>query len=147
MGKINIKTIKKLNPKLEKDISKLVVQLSEHAQTKQVSDWITEIINYPNSSFIIAFNDKGKAIGMVVLMIYPLIEGYRKGWLEGMVIDENYRRQGIGEKIMKKAIDESKINGLRSLNLTSRPERLAANKLYKKSGFKKVETNVYRINF
>lgn len=146
INNVTIEIIKRSNPKLDEDISKLVIQLKDNAKIKQISHWIREILDYPNSSFLVAFTSEHKAVGMAILIIYPLIEGYNKGWLEGMVIDKNYRRRGIGEKLVKRALIQAKKKRLKSLNLTSKPERIGANNLYKKLGFEKRETNVYRIN-
>jgi ribosomal protein S18 acetylase RimI-like enzyme len=67
----------------------------------------------------------------------------KKAHIEDVVVDNNYRGKGIGEKICKYAIELSKKLQVQSIALTSNSKRLAANALYKKIGFQLKETNVY----
>jgi ribosomal protein S18 acetylase RimI-like enzyme len=46
---------------------------------------------------------------------------------------------------MTAAIQLAEQSGARHLNLTSRPDREAANRLYRRLGFDHRETNVYRL--
>jgi len=67
-----------------------------------------------------------------------------KVWIEDVVVDESYRGKGIGKELMNFAVNYSKSLGAKDVRLTSRPSRIAANKLYSKLGFKKYETNFYK---
>lgn len=140
---MEIKVIKKYNNNLEADVKKLALQLSKNTIESKVSDSLKEILK--NNLLIAAFENEELA-GIIFLMTYPMVEGFKKGWIEGFVVDENHRRKGIGGKLIEKALEEAKKMGLKNVNLTSRAERVAANNLYKKLGFEKIETNVYRIN-
>ena len=55
------------------------------------------------------------------------------------------RGEGIGEQLTEAAIAEARRRGARTIDLTSRPSREAANALYQKMGFELRETNVYRL--
>lgn len=68
----------------------------------------------------------------------------RKAWIEDVVVDESQRGRGFGDELVKFAIEYSKSLDARSVALTSRPSRVEANKLYKKLGFVRHETNVYK---
>jgi len=65
-------------------------------------------------------------------------------WIEDVVVDERARRRGVGEALIAAAIRLAEESGARHVNLTSRPEREAANRLYRRLGFEERETNVYR---
>ena len=67
-------------------------------------------------------------------------------YIDDVVVDSNYRGQKIGEKITQELIRIAKLIGAKCIDLTSSPNRTAANKLYQKLGFVKRETNVYRLN-
>ena len=69
-----------------------------------------------------------------------------KGTLEDLVVAEEARGQGLGEKLLTAAITKAKDKGVKSLTLTSHPTRVSANKLYQRLNFEKRDTNVYRIN-
>ncbi len=146
MENLSIEILTELKPENEEDIRQLVLALTKDASVEYSPDYLRKIINNPDYVAITAF-DGNKIVGVLILITYLLIEGERKGWIEGLVVSENYRGQGIGRKLVEKAIEKAKGMGLKSLNLTSREERIAANKLYQKMGFTKYETNVYRIKF
>jgi len=61
------------------------------------------------------------------------------------VVDNAARGKGVGEKLTQFAIEFTANKGIKSINLTSSPDRIAANKLYQRLGFIKRETNVYRL--
>jgi ribosomal protein S18 acetylase RimI-like enzyme len=96
------------------------------------------------SAILIVAKDDDKIVGLGSLYIIPKI-GKRVGHVEDVVVDEAYRGKGLGEKIVQTIIVAAKEHKLHSLSLTSRPERIAGNKLYQKVGFQRKETNVYRL--
>ena len=69
----------------------------------------------------------------------------RIGSVDDVVVDNAYRGQGLGAAIMHKVIEVAQEQKLKALSLTSRPARVAGNKLYQKLGFVQKETNVYRL--
>jgi ribosomal protein S18 acetylase RimI-like enzyme len=95
-----------------------------------------------NDTVFIA-RDSGVIVGSLTLVIFRLPTGLR-AWIEDVVVDEAARGKGVGEKLNKAAIKATFDSGARTLDLTSRPSREAANRLYRKLGFKARETNVYR---
>ena len=60
------------------------------------------------------------------------------------MVDETARGQGVAEALNRVAIERARATGAVSVDLTSRPSREAANRLYKRIGFEARETNVYR---
>lgn len=114
---------------------------------KNISDEeIKEIVNSPSSSLFAAIEKKsGKVVGMVTLLVFR-IPFTRKAIFEDFVVDVNYRNLGIGAMLIDKVIESAKEKGALYLDFTSRPKRIEANSLYEKLGFKKRETNSYRLN-
>ena len=90
-----------------------------------------------------AFVDQ-ELVGLASLFVIEKIE-YTTGAIEGVVVDENYRRQGVGQAMMRALINQAKELELVHLDLTSNPTRVAANRFYQKLGFEKRNTNVYRL--
>ena len=82
-------------------------------------------------------------MGTATLAVFRTPTGVH-GWIEDVVVDQAARRQGIGEGLTRACLDKARELGLDSVNLTSRPAREAANKLYRSMGFILRETNVYR---
>ncbi|MEI8068122.1 MAG: GNAT family N-acetyltransferase [Candidatus Shapirobacteria bacterium] len=97
-----------------------------------------------NSRFLLALGPKNKIIGMATLAISTIPTGVC-GHIEDVVVDDNFRGQGIGKTLIKKLIIEAKKNKLQKISLTSKPARVEANKLYQSLNFVKVETNVYKL--
>lgn len=70
-----------------------------------------------------------------------------KGIIENVVVDKNNRDQGIGGKLIRHLIETAREQGLDYVDLTSRPEREQAQRLYKRLGFVQRDTNVFRFMF
>lgn len=85
----------------------------------------------------------GRVVGMATLVSFPLPTGMR-GLVEDVVTDSTVRGRGIGRTLLMAMIDLAAKRRFRSLELTSRPSREAANRLYAAVGFSRRETNVWR---
>jgi ribosomal protein S18 acetylase RimI-like enzyme len=79
----------------------------------------------------------------LTLVIFRTPTGSR-AWIEDVVVDESARGQGAGEALVTEAVRLASDSGARTVDLTSRPSRESANRLYEKIGFQARETNVYR---
>ena len=108
--------------------------------------WLREVVTTPATHLFITRDDGGQITGSFTLTEQKIPTGL-KVWLEDVVVDEQARGQGLGDAIVQYAIDYARKLGTKKLDLTSVPERVAANKLYRKWGFIRRETNVYRLRF
>jgi ribosomal protein S18 acetylase RimI-like enzyme len=80
---------------------------------------------------------------MLTLALFAIPTGVR-AWIEDVVVDEDVRGGGVGALLVRRALDLAFESGARTVDLTSRPSREAANRLYQRLGFELRETNVYR---
>ena len=87
----------------------------------------------------------GTIVGSLTLATFPIPTGVR-AWIEDVVVDGDARGHGVGEALNQAAIEEARRRGAITVELTSRPSREAANRLYQRIGFEKRETNVYRFS-
>ena len=124
-------------------LNQLVPQLSSSA-SPLMSDDVEALIANPAVSVFIAKND-GAIVGTLTLVVFPIPSGLR-AWIEDVVVDEGARGLGVGVALTEAAVTESKRRGAKSIDLTSRPSREAANAMYVKLGFEQRETNVYRLS-
>ena len=122
----------------------LTKQLSPHKKPPSKID-LEEIINSENSVLFIAKNKNEEIAGTLTLLINRIPTG-QKVWIEDVVVDDKFRGKGIGKKLTEFAINYATQLGIKEINLTSNPARIAGNKLYQKLGFIERETNVYRLN-
>ncbi len=121
----------------------LIPQLSSSAQPITVSE-LAEIINSDSTVMFVARIDN-KIVGLLTLAIFRIPTAVR-AWIEDVVVDSSARGNGVGEALNHAAIAEAKRRGAKTVDLTSRPSREAANKLYKRLGFVERDTNVYRFD-
>ena len=124
-------------------LNNLVPQLSSSAAPLTIGD-VEALIANPATSVFVAKND-GTIVGTLTLVVFPIPSGLR-AWIEDVVVDEGARGLGAGASLTEAAVAESKRRGARSIDLTSRPSREAANAMYVKLGFVQRETNVYRLS-
>lgn len=103
---------------------------------------LAAIIDSPDASVFVARGD-GRIVGSLTLVVFRIPTGIR-AWIEDVVVDESARGHGVGEAMNRAALDEARRRGASTVDLTSRPSREAANRLYQRLGFVKRDTNVYR---
>jgi len=85
----------------------------------------------------------GPIVGMLTLVIFRIPTGVR-AWVEDVVVDASAGRRGIGTALIEAALETAAAQGALTVDLTSRPSRESANRLYQKVGFELRQTNVYR---
>ena len=142
-AQITIQAITKATPQLCDNLSVLVSQLGPAHQRELTIEHIEEVIKSPTNTLLIAENEEGDAIGMLLMISFPAVTGY-KTWIEDVIVDEKHRRQGIAKALFDEAISLARTKKLTHINLTVRPHRAEANELYAKLGFEPHETNYYR---
>jgi ribosomal protein S18 acetylase RimI-like enzyme len=113
--------------------------------TPEVIADITDIATSPATVLLVARDDLGTIVGSLTLVLFRAPTGPR-AWIEDVVVDTTTRGQGIGAALVRDALDRAASAGARTVDLTSRPSREAANRLYLRLGFEQRETNVYRWN-
>jgi ribosomal protein S18 acetylase RimI-like enzyme len=106
-------------------------------------DELKKIIESENVHLCFAFDDDDKIIGTITVVIVRIPAGV-KAWIEDVIVDEKARGKGVATAMMWHALQIARTQGVAKVDLTSHPERVAANKLYQKLGFEKRESNVYR---
>jgi ribosomal protein S18 acetylase RimI-like enzyme len=121
---------------------RLLPQLSPSAPPPSKAD-LQVIADHDACDLLIARDTDGSILGSMTLILFPIPTGWR-GWIEDVVVDEAARGKGVGELLNRRALDIAQRRGAKTVDLTSRPSRVAANKLYQKLGFVQRETNVYR---
>ncbi len=122
-------------------LNRLVPQLSSSAAALTSGD-VAAMIESPATHLFVATSN-GAVVGTLTLVTFSIPSGGR-AWIEDVIVDEAIRGRGVGEALTMAALDEARRCGVRTVDLTSRPSRVAANALYQKLGFVARETNVYR---
>ncbi len=122
-------------------VNRLLPQLSK---SSKIINWSTlqKLTNSECTRLYVA-KEGDTIFGMLSLVVFSIPTG-TKAWIEDVVVDERARGKGVGKELMNHALNVAKELGAKSADLTSRPSREAANKLYQAIGFEGRETNVYR---
>jgi len=123
---------------------RLIPQLSSSSPPPG-ADGLRAIVDDGDSALFVA-RIGGQIVGGLTLAMYRIPTGL-KAWIEDVVVDEAARGRGVGEALNVAALEEARRRGARDVNLTSRPSREAANRLYERLGFHRRESNVYRYDF
>jgi ribosomal protein S18 acetylase RimI-like enzyme len=139
---LNVFEVHEVDDELEAVVPGLVRRLSQSAPAP-TREQLVALVSHPAITFLAARVDEGPIIGILTLALFPVPTGLR-AWIEDVVVDAAASRQGVGTALTRTAIEMARAAGARTVDLTSRPSREAANRLYQGLGFERRETNVYR---
>ena len=140
---MNIDIATEETPELTAALATLIPQLSSSADSV-TADVLRRLLADPAITIFVAHHE-GNIVGSLTLAVFTIPTGIR-AWIEDVVVDESARELGAGEALTLAALDAAKAKGATSVDLTSRPSREAANRLYLRLGFVARETNVYRFD-
>jgi GNAT superfamily N-acetyltransferase len=101
------------------------------------------IVADPAVTLLLA-RDGDTVVGTTTLIVYTT-PFWIKARLDEVVVDESTRGKGVGEALVSAALDIARQKGAQLAELQSGVQREAANRLYLRMGFKRRETNVYRM--
>jgi len=142
MGTVTIEAARVADDELCAALVRLVPQLSSSAPPPTL-DELRRIVDSPATTLFIARDDAGLVVGSLTLALFSVPTGVR-AWIEDVVVDESARGAGAGAALVRAALSSAEASGARTVDLTSRPQREEANRLYQRLGFEQRHTNVYR---
>jgi ribosomal protein S18 acetylase RimI-like enzyme len=124
-------------------LRRLLPQLSGSAPALD-AERLQAVLDHPGVHLFVA-RLGGEILGTLTLTALPLVSGLR-ATIEDVVVDQAARGQGLGQALTEAALGLAAALGARTVDLTSRPSREAANRLYQRLGFQQRQTNVYRFD-
>jgi ribosomal protein S18 acetylase RimI-like enzyme len=125
-------------------LERLVPQLST-SSPPPTREEVEEVLGLPTTTQFIARDDIGTIVGVASLVVFRIPTGLR-AWIEDVIVDAAASGQGLGTLLTEAMLDRARQLGCKTVDLTSRPSREAANHLYRKVGFELRDTNVYRFD-
>lgn len=135
--------VTRADDELYEAFQRLVPQLTNNNPPPSLND-LAALVRDSSSTLMVARNDSGEIVGALTLTVYRVPTGIRS-IIEDVIVDISARGQGVGEAMMRYAIDIARERGASNISLTSNPLRVAANRLYLRVGFTKRETNAYQM--
>lgn len=141
MSTVVVEIARAATPDLVEAFARLIPQLSKSSPPPTAAE-LTEMIESPASDVLVALED-GTILGTLTLVVFRIPTGVR-AWIEDVVVDDAARGKGVGDALNRFALELAESKGAKTVDLTSRPSREAANRLYRRIGFTPRDTNVYR---
>ena len=138
---VEITEVMAVTDELLSAMAHLIPQLSS-SSPPPTSDELNEIVQSEACVLLIAHDETG-VLGSLTLAMFRIPTGLR-AWIEDVVVDGQARGKGVGRLLSEAALDRARQAGATTVDLTSRPSRQSANRLYQRLGFVERETNVYR---
>jgi ribosomal protein S18 acetylase RimI-like enzyme len=140
---VDVEVVQEISDELVKAFGRLLPQLSRSAKPLD-ADALHLLATWQGNRLLVARVD-GRVVGALTLVMFPIPSGLR-AWIEDVVVDEAARGQGVGATLTRAAVRLAHAAGVRTVDLTSRPSREAANRLYERLGFELRDSKVYRLS-
>jgi ribosomal protein S18 acetylase RimI-like enzyme len=140
---VQIEQVDQLTDEIVEALMGLLPQLSRSALPPD-QEALRRLIAHEANTVLVA-RVAGRIVGTLTLVTFPLLTGVR-AWIEDVVVDTAARGTGVGAALTRAALDLADEIGARTVDLTSRPDRAAANRLYLGLGFEVRESQVFRYN-
>ena len=141
---VQVEVLGKVTGEVVEAFGRLLPQLSRSAPLLGQAE-LAAVAECPANTVLIA-RSAGAIVGTTTLVMFPLPTGLR-AWIEDVVVDQAARGQGAGEAMTQEALRLAREAGARTVDLTSRPAREAAGRLYERAGFKLRDSRLYRYAF
>ncbi|GAA2990734.1 GNAT family N-acetyltransferase [Streptomyces fulvorobeus] len=139
---VRVEIIREAREELVEAFSRLLPQLSSTAKPLD-SDAISLMVTCDANRVLVA-RTPDAIIGSLTLVLLPVPSGLRAR-IEDVVVDVGARGKGVASLLTEEALCIARQAGARTVDLTSRPDRAAANRLYERLGFAVRESTVYRV--
>ncbi len=138
---MQVEIVTQADAELFEAFQRLIPQLTDNNPPPSLND-LAALVRDPSSTLMVARDERAQIVGALTLTVYRVPTGIRS-IIEDVIVDSSARGQGIGEALIKRAIEVAREKGAGNISLTCNPMRESANRLYQRMGFKKRETNAY----
>lgn len=141
---MKVEIVTTATPALTDALGRLIPQLSRSNPPPSAAE-LDKILTSPATDLFVASDLDGTIMGISTLVSFRIPTGMR-AWIEDVVVDDAARGTGVGLALTVAMVDRARELGCVTVDLTSRPSREAANRLYQKAGFELRDTNTYRFD-
>ncbi len=138
---VEIEMVREASDEVVAAFARLLPQLSDTAMSLD-RDAVSRMVACDANTVLVA-RVQGEIAGTLTLVMFPVPSGLRAR-IEDVVVDGGARGHGVGAALTEEALRLAERASARTVDLTSRPSRQAANRLYERLGFQARESRVYR---
>ena len=139
---VKVEVLTRATDEAVRAFGRLLPQLSTSAPVLDAQT-LAEIVAHQSTTVLLARLD-AEIVGALTLVVFPIPTGLR-AWIEDVVVDGGARGCGVGAALTNEAVRIAQAAGARSVDLTSRPARAAANRLYDRLGFARRDSQLFRL--
>lgn len=140
-----IEILERVTPQVVAAFARLIPQLSSSSPPPTAHELQAMVDAEANDVLVALDTVTGEVLGSLTLVTFLIPTGMR-AWIEDVVVDDAARGRGVGEALNSFALDLARSRGAKTVDLTSRPTREAANRLYQRMGFELRNSNLYRFD-
>jgi ribosomal protein S18 acetylase RimI-like enzyme len=146
---VDVEVLREVTDETVSAFTRLLPQLSRSAPPPDHAS-LDQVVACPANTVLVArmpapAGEAGEIVGVLTLVMFPIPTGIR-AWIEDVVVDEAATRQGVGTALTLEALRLARARGARTVDLTSRPSREAAGRLYERVGFQPRDSRLYRFS-
>ncbi len=141
---VDVEVLSEVTDEVVEAFGRLIPQLSATASPLDAGA-LRAMVAAPAITILVA-RAEGKIVGTLTLAMFPIPTGVR-AWIEDVVVDESARSHGAGQALTLEALRLAEKGGARTVDLTTRPSREAAGRLYERVGFARRDSRLYRYTF
>ena len=138
---VDVEVLSEVTDEVVEAFERLLPQLSTNAKRLDGAA-LSAIVATAASTVLVARIDE-EIVGTLTLATFAIPTGVR-AWIEDVVVDEGSRGKQVASRLIDEAIKIARQAGARTVDLTSRPTRESAGRLYERLGFEQRETRFYR---
>lgn len=143
---VDVEVLSEVTGEVVDAFARLLPQLSTSAPPLDAAA-LSAIVSSEASTVLVA-RVGDQILGTLTLVTFPIPTGIR-AWIEDVVVDESARGKDfggrrVGEALTAEAIKIAAQAGARTVDLTTRPSRVAAGRLYERLGFVQRDSRLYR---
>lgn len=140
---MRIEAVHEPTPELQAALARLLPQLNPTLPVPDL-ERLRRLLADPAVTLLVA-KEKDKVIGTTTVIVYTT-PFWIKARLDEVVVDEAARGTGVGEALVKAALEVGRRHGAQIAELQSarRPERASAHRLYVRLGFEIRDSDIFR---
>lgn len=121
-------------------VAELAGQLSYPSTPEQIALRLAGMSGSPEHAVFVAELQGGEIAGWVAVFVYRMVEADARVEIGGLVVDERFRSQGIGEQLLARAEQWAREHGCDLIGLRSNVIRDRAHVFYERHGYAHLKT-------
>jgi GNAT superfamily N-acetyltransferase len=121
-------------------IAELAGQLSYPSTPEEITQRLTEMNSDIDHAVFVAALASGEIAGWIAVFVYRTVEADARAEISGLVVDERYRSQRIGERLLAWSEEWARERGCNIIGLRSNIIRERAHAFYKRHGYTHMKT-------